>query len=147
MLRTSERRRVATPLIVLAAVAVAGGVLLWGRERGAGAIASSQALIVRDSRFVNGPTSGATFARISQRLLSDAKHCAAAHGSTDPRCVARFQAAAYSSVTAVALLGCTQPGVYQARQALYTDLRSIQALDHDRPFSAPVPTVPQVPTC
>ena len=145
MLRTSERRRIAAPLVVV--VAVAAGIGVWIHHRSGSAIATSQALIAKDSAFVNGPAAGAAFARISQRMFGDAKHCASAHGDTDPRCVARFQAAAYANVTAVALLSCTAPGVYEARHLLYDELSGIASLDHRRLYSVPPPTVPKVPAC
>ena len=100
----------------------------------------------RDSRFVNGPRAGAAFADVSKLLLDDAKSCGRHHRADDVRCKSRFSAAAFTSVSAFVLLHCTQPGVYEARRNLLSELSAIAGADRVHGVVA-APRVPPVPVC
>jgi hypothetical protein len=140
---TAGRLRVVAVLVA----AVLTGVLVFAARRGsANRISSTQRLLQHDAHFVNGPTAGNAFSEASRLLFLDAKACARHHSSLDSRCAARFSAAAYTSVTAFTLIGCTQPGVYQARRAVLDELDGIVAVDRARGRAAR-PLVPDVPRC
>ena len=135
-------------VIVIAVVAglVALGAVVVTRHASVDGVASARRVLQRESRFANGPSAGTAFADVSHLLLQDAKACARRHSSADQRCAALYSAAAYASVTAFALLECTQPGVYQARRAALVQLDGITGVDraHGR---ARAPRVPEVPSC
>ncbi len=133
--------RRAAIFVLVAAIAVAAFVVL--RPDAGGAVAAAQRVLRNDKRFVNGPTAAQTFAKLSEDMLGDAKRCAHHHSRRDSRCRARYSSAAYTSVTAVALLDCTQPGVYAARRATYQHLAAIAKLKANQP----PPVVPTVPQC
>lgn len=138
-----HRRRVVAILVTVVVAAVIIGITRRGDASG---IDRARHLVEQDSRFVNGPKSGATFADVSHILLDDARSCAADHGASDVRCQARSSAAAFTTVSAFALVGCTQPGVFRARQALLDELAGIEYVDRHGGRAAP-PGVPAVPVC
>lgn len=129
---------------VIVAVLVASSVIL-GRDHSDG-VTRARHIAGQDGRFGNGPKAGTAFADISRLLLDDAKSCARRHGASDPRCQARSSAAAFTTVSAFTLVGCTQPGVFRARQALLDELAGIALVDR-RHGVAPPPAVPALPTC
>lgn len=138
----SSRRVVV--LIIVAALAVG---LLLRPSRNGDAIAEVQHALRDNQRFGNGPKSGLTFAALSHKLLEDGRSCAKQHGVANPRCRARFTAAAFASATAFAVRTCTQPGVYQARVGMLEELAGIAVLDK-RPIGTVVaPSPPSVPRC
>ena len=137
-------RTVSIAAAVVALVVITGAVIV-GRGSASG-VTHARHIAQQDSRFANGPKAGAAFAEISNVLLEDAKSCAGRHGSSDPRCQARSSAAAYTTVSAFALVGCTQPGVFRARQGLLDELAGISTVDR-RGGIVPPPVVPTVPTC
>ena len=146
------RSRLARALAVLAAAAMVAlaGISFAERPGASDGVVRVRRVVLQDARFVNGPRAGATFADLSGVLLADAQSCSRHRSDRDVRCAARFSAAAYTSVTAYSLLGCTQPGVFQARRGVLAELDGILALDHrHRPAAAPprVPSVPSVPSC
>ena len=127
------------------ALAVVGAFLVVGGH-GTNGLASAQRVLRRESRFVNGPSAGAAFADVSNLLLTDAKSCARRYSAKDQRCAARYSAAAYASVTAFALVGCTQPGVYEARTGALAQLDGIVAVDRAK-GRLRAPRLPDVPRC
>ncbi|MEA2532682.1 MAG: hypothetical protein QOJ93_493 [Actinomycetota bacterium] len=133
-------------LAVVMAVVLTGVLVFEVRRGSASRIGSAQRLLQHDARFANGPKAGTTFSQASNLLLQDAKSCARRHSARDERCAARFSAAAYTSVTAFTLIGCTQPGVYQARRDVLIELDGIVAVDRARGRAAR-PKVPDVPRC
>ena len=136
--------RPAVVAVVMLAVVVAGAMVL--QHRTPDRLTQARHLAGRDDRFSNGPKAGTAFADLSHLLLDDAKACAKRHSASDNRCAARYSAAAYTSVAAFALVGCTQPGVFRARQALLTDLSSIMTVDR-RKGAVAAPPVPGYPSC
>ena len=138
--------RIAIGLAAAAALCLTAGALVIPRADRADGVAAARHLIADDHRFVNGPHAGSTFADASHLLLDDAKACAKQRSADDRRCAARFSAAAFTSVAAFALVGCTQPGVYRARMDALTQLASVANVDRHRGAAAP-PVVPTVPTC
>ena len=138
-----------TRLLAIAGVVallVVGLVVDATAGRSSSGLVSARRVLQRDARFTNGPTAGTAFADVSNLMLRDAKACAQHHSKTDQRCAARYSAAAYASVTAFALVDCTQPGVYQARRAAMQQLDGIVAVD-DAHGKARAPRVPEVPDC
>jgi hypothetical protein len=125
---------------------LATALLVHGRSSSA-AVPAARSVIGNDARFANGPTAGATFASVSARLLADGQACTRRLRRDDPRCTARMAAAAYASVVAPMLVNCTQPGVYEARHGLDTELKEIALFDARVLGTAPAPTVPALPTC
>lgn len=139
-------RRVTTTVVAAAAVVVVlVAAVIVARDHRDG-VKAARHIVQQDSRFGNGPKAGAAFAEISRVLLDDANDCAHHHGRTDARCQARSSAAAYTTVSAFALVSCTQPGVFRARQALLDELGAITTVDRRQGVAAP-PAVPAVPAC
>ena len=134
---------VAVLLAVVAVVLVRHSV---GASR-SGPVGAARGVISDDAKFANGPTAGSTFASISARLASDGQACVRRWSRDDPRCSARMAAAAYATVVAPMLVDCTQPGVFEARKGLDDELKAIAAFDHQRPGTAPAPSVPALPPC
>lgn len=145
--RRREVRRVVLGAVAIVAVVVAlvAGYLVFGRRSPSG-LTATRTWLTQDSRFTSGPTAGQTFAKISATLLTDGKACEHDHPGRDPRCVARLSGAAWANVTAVNLLNCTAPGVFQARTRLSRYLAAVDALDQS-PRHGRVPPVPTVPEC
>ena len=133
-------------LVAVIVVVLVAGVFVLHRRGTSDGISTARHLLQQDARFANGPRAGNTFADLSHVLLSDAKACEHRHSSVDERCTARYSAAAYASVTAFALIECTQPGVYEARRDVLVELDGIVAVDRAR-GTVPAPRVPNVPTC
>lgn len=131
-------------LVVVAAVAIAAVVVVRRMHRGS-ALTRAERVLHDNKRFVDAPSSARAFATVSQRLLRDAQSCSRRHGQNDTRCRARFSAAAYTSVTAAAVMSCTQPGVYDARRSTSRYLSAIASHDHQP--KRPAPTVPGLVTC
>jgi len=143
-------------LVTAAMLLVVGAAVAWqALRRPVGGLGAVRRLVTSNGRFDTGSSGAATFARIGNELLADAKRCQGRHAGPsrpdrradgDVRCIARFQAAAAANVTAVALLQCTQPGVFEARRRLLAELDAIAAVDRDPTHSA-LPPVPAVPHC
>lgn len=109
-------------------------------------LAAARHDLASDSRFYNGPAAGAVFASASASLLRDGKACERHWGAADGRCRSRLAGAAWAQVSAVALLRCTQPGVFQARHDLQVYLGAVTALD-DMRGRGPVPPLSPVVAC
>ena len=107
----------------------------------------TNAALLDDHRFVNGPTAGSTLAGASKWLLDDGTSCQRHRGDDDPRCRARLSAAAYTGVAAFVVAECTAPGVYRARTSLLTYIRTIQSFDARPLGTVAAPSPPAVPTC
>lgn len=76
----------------------------------------AQALAADDDGFGSATQSGVTLTKVSERLESAGERCLA---SAKPgNCDALFAGAGYSRVSAVGILTCTAPGIYDARVAL-----------------------------
>jgi hypothetical protein len=137
------KRRVA---IVVALVVAVGAVLVVRARAADDGVTAARHVLQKNGRFVNGPSAGLAFADVSHLLLNDAKSCAHKHRSTDRRCTSRFSAAAYTSVAAFTLIGCTQPGVYEARRSVMSELDGIAVVDKAA-GRVPAPPIPDVPKC
>jgi hypothetical protein len=127
-------------------LAVLGTVVIARVRSGADGVTSARRVLQKDGRFVNGPAAGNAFADVSHLLLNDAKSCSHHHATSDRRCSARFSAAAYTSVAAFSLVGCTAPGMYEARRSVLTELDAIVLVDRAGGRMAP-PRIPDVPKC
>jgi hypothetical protein len=99
------------------------------------------AMVEDDGNFSTGLESGQALARITTVLRDDAERCAAGKAAEKgPRCDARFAAAAYAQVLAVAMLHCTAPDRADARKNLLDYLRKVEAVgQRDQPPAPPSP--------
>jgi ABC-type nickel/cobalt efflux system permease component RcnA len=138
--------RRAALIVGVVLLAVLGAVVIVRARSSVDGVASARRVLQKDGRFVNGPAAGNAFADVSHLLLNDAKSCAHRHATSDRRCSARFSAAAYTSVAAFSLLGCTAPGVYEARRSVLSELDGIVLVDRAGGRMAP-PRIPDVPKC
>lgn len=123
---------VAGAVVVVAVVAAA---VVVARPAPDG-LAKSKALVADDARFVTAQGSGLTFVKVATLLRAEAESCAKRRAQGSPRCAALFSASAYAQVSAVLVLDCTRPGVFDARQSMR---RYLDALSRD-------PPPPDVPT-
>jgi hypothetical protein len=96
-------------------------------------------------RFTTSAKAGQTVADISTTLRIDGAKCRDQRKARGPECAALLSAAAFTAVTAVSMLDCTAPDVYDARLALGKYLRTLRDfVEGDR---AKPPTLPKVITC
>ena len=111
---------------IVGAAAVAA--LLLGRVgtseeaglQGALSLASAQ------ERYSNASEAAATFARIAELLLEDARTCLERDNQQVPSCEARAQAFTLAQTSAVIALRCTQPGIFELRATTHSFLREIE---------------------
>lgn len=89
-------------------------------------------LVDDDGAFGTAIESGDSFAHIGELLLDAADAC------EDP-CPALRQASAYTQLLAVEVLGCTQPGIHDARVAVRDHLDAVISVPSG---SAPLPALP-----
>ncbi|HUP85460.1 MAG TPA: hypothetical protein VM143_07315 [Acidimicrobiales bacterium] len=92
-----------------------------------------------DANFATATDAGVTFTRISRRLQHEAEACRADASDDRQRghCDALFSASAYARVSAVAVLRCTRPGVFDARTSLRGYLEGLAASDGADPALPP----------
>ena len=142
-------------LVIAAVLLLAGAAVAWQTvRRPTSGLGAARRLVRSDGQFSSSSRGATTFARVGDLLLADAKRCQRRHPGParpgqpagDVRCVARFQAAAGANVSAVALLDCTQPGVFEARRRMLAELDAINAVDR-APSRSRLPQVPAVPKC
>jgi hypothetical protein len=130
--------------MVVAAVVGATAVLLQTRAR-PNTVAAAVDTAQDEAKFDSSAEAGSTFASIASKLLDDTRACIAKHGDTFRPCEARSTAVAYAQGMAVASLTCTQPAIFEGREALLAYVRAIQRLDENP--TAAAPEVPAVPRC
>jgi hypothetical protein len=130
--------------VAIAAVALLAGLgavamtaLRGGRDPGARALGHARDLVADDANFATAIESGVTFTKVSTDLEQAADDCKPSNG---PRCENLYAAAGYARVSAVGILRCTRPGVFDARQSMRGLLRD---LDDD----AGEATIPAVVNC
>jgi hypothetical protein len=97
-----------------------------------------------DKAFSTSTRAGQTVADISVELRARGAQCRE-QNATKTRCDAVLSAAAFTAVTAVAMLDCTAPDVHEARLALEKYLRSVRSFVEDGERAAP--KLPKVVTC
>lgn len=96
-------------------------------------LARARSLLEEDRSFATATDAGVAFTRISIALQDAGESCGERDGrggnaaTSPPRCPHLFAAAAYSRVAAVQVLPCTRRGVAEARSALRSYLRRLQA--------------------
>lgn len=88
-----------------------------------------------DRQFETATATGVAFTRISSALEAAAESC-----GTGARCDALYAGAGWARVSAVGVLRCTRPGIFDARARLR---RYVARLESD----APPPTPPPPVTC
>jgi hypothetical protein len=88
-----------------------------------------------DANFATATEAGVTFTRISRRLQEGAESCRedASDDRERERCDVLFTASAYARVSAVAVLRCTRPGVFDARASMRGYLDALAASDDADP--------------
>ena len=102
-------------------------------------ITSALAVLDDESRFTTTRNAADAFLEASTILQES---CAEHEG--DLGCEAVLQAAAYTQVLSFQITGCTQPDVYDARQALLRYLSEVDRLE-DTDTAGPDP--PSLPEC
>ena len=135
-----DRRRL---VLVAMAVAVLGVVVLVAtRSSGPSALDEARRLVRSDANFATATETGVTFTRVSRHLQSAAESCRSSSSSTDlagrARCDGLFSGAGYARVSAVAVLRCTRPGVFEARASMRSYLDALAASDDAMPDLPPV---------
>jgi len=143
--QSASRRRSAAVAIVVAVVAVAATAMAVQRHDTPRTLAGAISTASSDRRFASTPRAANSLVEISQILTLEARQCVAHHGASYPPCSARASGAAVAQNEAVAVLRCTQPGVYEARQGIRRYLEGIRRLDIDS--RAPTPPFPTFPHC
>ena len=137
---TDDRRRRALTVGAVVLLTVGLTVALVRTAAGPDAdhdgLARADALVRDDDNFATATESGVTFTKVSTTLEQEADDCRPA---TAPRCETLFAAAGYARVSAVAVLRCTRPGVFDARTSLRTLLHDLER--------EPAPDIPVVVTC
>lgn len=83
-------------------------------------------VLADDARFVTSAAAGEAFNEAAALVLADARDCAEDRSGDDPRCVARFQAAAYLQAESVEVTACDRDG---RREARATARRALQLRD------------------
>jgi len=138
-------RRIVVVAIALVCVAVLAATVV--HRPSAPVLTRVQRVLRDDHRFASGPKAGESLAAASEWLLDDGRACEADRGQDDPRCAARFTAAAFTSVAAVSVASCTAPGVYRTRTALLDYVGALVSFDHRHLGTVRVPSPPKVEGC
>lgn len=145
-MNTSGRPKNRSRFVAVAVAVVIGlvSLLFFNREPprtldGAISIASDE------GRFDSSSQAGESFLEISERLLAESRQCVKQHNATYRPCAARSSAVALAQSAAVVVLGCTQPGVHEARFGVLRSLQGIKRLDVDP--NGPLPPFPTFPVC
>ena len=125
----------AVVIVLLLVVAVVVVVLRARQDPGARALHHAQQLVADDDNFVTATESGVTFTKVSSALEDAADDC---HPANTARCANLYASAGYARVSAVGVLRCTRPGVFDARHAMRTLL---DRLDADRTGKVAIPAV------
>lgn len=138
---TPDRRRravVASAAIVLVAVVTLAAV----RSSAPTPLEEARRLVRSDANFATATETGVTFTKVSRRLEAAAESCRSGATASDvtrrTRCDALFSGAAYARVSAVAVLRCTRPGVFEARASMATYLDEVAASDDAAPALPPI---------
>ena len=139
--RRPHQRLVGGAAVVLLIVAVAVAVVLRdGSSNGDRRLHDAIRLMDDDDNFATATESGVTFTKVSTDLEAEGDRCKPRTDGT-ARCDALYAAAGFARVSAVAVLRCTRPGVYDARRAMRTYLEALAKDDRASP------AVPSVTTC
>ena len=138
---TPDRRRRA----VIASAVVVTLVLLGfaaARSSESSPVDDARHLVRSDRNFATATETGVTFTKVSRHLESAAETCRSATRSTDlerqARCDGLFSGAAYARVSAVAVLRCTRPGVFEARASMRAYLDELAASEEAAPALPPI---------
>ena len=139
--RRPRRRRIAFAAVAAALVVVAGVVA--AETASPSPVEEARRLVRADENFATATEAGVTFTRVSSRLQSAAEACRRSPSSPgdavrQARCDGLFSGAAYARVSAVAVLRCTRPGVFDARASMRTYLDALASTDDASPPLPPV---------
>lgn len=129
-------------MIVVAVIAVVGLVGAVAVLRDEPEPVTRARALVAGGDWDTAEGAGQTLAEVAERLITAARRCRSDHGDRGD-CRALAAAAGYAEVLAVAVLRCTAPGRFEARQAIGAVLDSLEDLRPD----APPLTTPGVPRC
>jgi hypothetical protein len=86
----------------------------------------AQALVAADDNFATATESGVTFTKVS-RALEDAGDDCREDRDGHAECDSFYAASGYARVSAVAVLRCTRPGVFDARASMRQLLDQLDA--------------------
>jgi hypothetical protein len=131
-----SRRRLAVGAAVVVVLALALGVGLVLVRRHAGPLATARELTAEDSGWDGAAHAAETLASLGEDLLREGKACG--HG---PHCDDILSASAWAQVSAVLILRCTRPAVFQTRTDARALVTTLAHSPHERP------TLPPTPTC
>jgi hypothetical protein len=130
--RSRGRAERAAGAIAIGLIAL-GLVVTVARLRDGDPLDRARDLVADDGNFATAIESGVTFTKVSTALEDAADDCEPA---TEARCENLYAAAGFARVSAVGVLRCTRPGVFDARQAMRTLLD-----DLDDAATARIPAV------
>lgn len=134
-LAAADRRATRTRVVLALVVLVTAAVVVVLVQRGDDASASldhARRLVADDANFATATDAGVTFTRISRHLQNEAEACRSSNAG-GVRCDALFSGSAYARVSAVAVLRCTRPGVFDARTSMRSYLDALSASDDADP--------------
>lgn len=128
-------------LLVLALVAVVtAGVAAWMIGGSAEGIDRARSWVDDDAAWATATQSGETLAEIATVLRDEAEASGCDVDGGRARCSSLYRVVAWAETSAVAILGCTRPGVFETRAAARIVL---DELADGRTVSEP----PPLPTC
>ncbi len=122
----------ARALLLIAVALLAAGILVSRTVGRDDPLQDARALVADDEGFGSATRSGVTLTRISERLEAAGERCLAEDGGN---CDALFAGAGYSRVSAVGILRCTAPAIFEARAALRNYLERLS--DGDPALNTP----------
>ena len=134
----NARRLVTVAAVALLAGAVGFALLRSTEDPGDRALRHAHALVADDDNFVTAIETGVTFTKVSTDLERAADDCKPERA---PRCENLDAAAGYARVSAVGVLRCTRPGVFDARRAMRGLLVELQHGGEDDTREADIPSV------
>ena len=120
------------------AVLAASALLAVFLRRPPSPVERAQKVVASDARFATAHESGFALLKVAQLLRQQAESCRG-HDPTSQDCADLFAGTAYAQVSAVSVLQCTRPDVFDTRERMRTYLAQLRKGAH--------PQVPQVVTC
>lgn len=115
---------------MVAAAAILAIVAYVGRSS---PLDEAKALVEDDVNFETAFSTGQTFLDIGKVLKRAGEACEDDKGPNHPDCDVMFTANAYATISAVDVLRCTRPGVFDARETMRTYLAELAANKHPDP--------------
>jgi hypothetical protein len=121
----SPQRRLAAMALAAALVLVVIAIAALVTRHPPTRVDRARALVADDARFSTAEETGVTFIGVAQLLRDEGESCLKRKGATASTCASFFSGSAYAQVSAVQVLNCTRPGVFDAREAMRRYLEDI----------------------